>query len=195
MHRIFKLIDFFLEMGESMHRLKKYLIGLGIFLVIFTLFGFFGLPPLLKSVLTKKLSESLQREVAMKEIKTNPYTLSVTVRDFMVKDRGSSQTFVSFEELYINLQILSAIRQALIFKEIRLKKPFINLVRHQDQSYNFSDLIKKEEPKPESKAEGKGKPLRFSFNNITIENGSIDFWDGPKQTKHTVRELNIGLPF
>jgi uncharacterized protein involved in outer membrane biogenesis len=195
MHWIFKLIDFLPETGESMRRLKKYLIGFGIFLVIFTLFGFFGLPPILKSILTKKLSESLQREVAMKEIKTNPYTLSATVRDFMVKDRGRSQTFVSFEELYINLQILSAIKQALIFKEIRLKKPFINLVRHQDQSYNFSDLIKKEEPKPESKAEGKGKPLRFSFNNITIENGSIDFRDGPKQTKHTVRELNIGLPF
>jgi hypothetical protein len=29
MHRIFKLIDFFLEMGESMRRLKKYLIGPG----------------------------------------------------------------------------------------------------------------------------------------------------------------------
>ncbi len=195
MHRIFKLIDFFLEMGESMRRLKKYIIGLGIFLVIFTLFGFFGLPPILKSILIKQLSQSLHREVTIKEIKTNPYTLSATVRDFIVKDRGSSQTFVSFEELYINLQILSAIRQALIFKEIRLKKPFINLVRHQDQSYNFDDLIKKEESKPESKAEGKGKPLRFSFNNITIENGSIDFWDGPKQTKHTVRELNIGLPF
>jgi uncharacterized protein involved in outer membrane biogenesis len=195
MHRIFKLNDFFPEMWESMRPFKKYLIGLGIFLVIFTLFGFLGLPPILKSILIKQLSQSLHREVTMREIKTNPYTLSATVRDFMVKDRGSSQTFVSFEELYINLQILSAIKQALIFKEIRLKKPFINLVRHQNQSYNFSDLIKKEEPKPESKVEGKGKPLRFSFNNITIENGSIDFWDGPKQTKHTVRELNIGLPF
>ena len=56
MHRIFKLVDFLLEMEESMRRLKKYLIGLGIFLVIFTVFGFFGLPPILKSILTKKLS-------------------------------------------------------------------------------------------------------------------------------------------
>ena len=63
MHRIFKLIDFFLEMGESMRRFKKYLIGLGIFLVIFTLFGFFGLPPILKSILIKQLSQSLHREV------------------------------------------------------------------------------------------------------------------------------------
>jgi len=29
MHRTFKLIDFFLEMGKSMRRLKKYLVGPG----------------------------------------------------------------------------------------------------------------------------------------------------------------------
>ena len=36
--------------------------------------------------------------------------------------------------------------------------------------------------------------MRFSLNNIRIENGSIDFIDGPK-TKHTVREMTIGIPF
>jgi len=176
-------------------RLKKILIGLIIFFVVFTLVGFFVLPPVLKSVLTKKLSENLHREVTITQIKVNPYTLSLTIRGFKVKDRKGSETFVSFDELFVNLQTLSVFKLALIFKEIRLTNPLVRISRHQDQFYNFSDLIKKEEPKPESKAEGKGKPLRFSFNNITIENGSIDFWDGPKQTKHTVRELNIGLPF
>jgi hypothetical protein len=60
-------------------------------------------------------------------------------------------------------------------------------------SYNFSDLIEKKEAKPPEKE--KSKPLRFSLNNIRIENGSIDFLDQPKQTKHTIRELNIGVPF
>lgn len=176
-------------------RLKKILIGLIIFFVVFTLVGFFVLPPVLKSILTKKLSENLHREVTITNIHVNPYTLSLTIRGGKVKDRKGSETFVSFDELFVNLQTLSVFKLALIFKEIRLTNPFVRISRHQDQFYNFSDLIKKEEPKPESKAEGKGKPLRFSFNNITIENGSIDFWDGPKQTKHTVRELNIGLPF
>ena len=39
------------------------------------------------------------------------------------------------------------------------------------------------------------KPLKFALNNISIENGSIDFADEPKQTKHTVRELGISIPF
>lgn len=171
-------------------RLKKILIGLIIFFVVFTLIGFFVLPPILKSILTNKLSENLHRQVTINQIKINPYTLSITARGLFVKDRASSETFVSCEEIFLNLQSLSVLRMALILKEIRLTKPFIKVFRNPDMSYNFSDLIEKKEPK----ATEKGKPLGFSFNNIKIVNGSIDFWDGPKQTKHTVRELNIGVP-
>jgi uncharacterized protein involved in outer membrane biogenesis len=174
-------------------RLKKILIGLIIFFVVFTLVGFFVLPPILKSILTKKLSETLHRKVTIKQIKINPYALSVTARDLMITDRGSSETFVSCEEIFLNLQSLSALRMALILKEIRLTKPFIKITHHPNMSYNFSDLIEKKEAKPPEKE--KSKPLRFSLNNIRIENGSIDFWDEPKQTKHTIRELNIGVPF
>jgi len=174
-------------------RLKKILIGLIIFFVVFTLVGFFVLPPVLKSILVKQLSQNLHREVTIKQIKVNPYTLSITVRGLLVKDRGSSETFVSCEEFYLNLQSFSVLRLAVIFSEIRLKQPYIKITLNQDMSYNFSDLLEKKESKPPEK--GKPKTLRFSLNNIRIENGSIDFWDGPKQTKHTVRELNIGVPF
>ena len=125
-------------------RLRNIFIGVIIFFVVFTLVGFFGLPPILKSILTKKLSENLHREVTIKQIKINPYALSVTARGLMITDRGSSETFVSCEEIFLNLQSLSALRMALILKEIRLTKPFIKITRHQDMSYNFSDLIGKE---------------------------------------------------
>jgi len=184
-------------------RLKKILVGLVIFFVVFTLVGFIVIPPILKSILIKKLSENLHREVSITQIKVNPYTLSLTVRGFKVKDRKESETFFSFDELFVNLQSLSALKFALVFKEIRLTNPFVKISRHPDLSYNFSDLLeKKAETPPAEKAETppaekaeKGKPLRFSLNNIQLINGRIDIWDGPKQTQHTVRELNIGVPF
>jgi len=174
-------------------RWKKILYGLIIFFVVFTIVGFFVLPPILKSILIKQLSQNLHREVTINQIKINPYALSATVRGLSVKDRGSPEIFVSCEEIFLNLQSLSALRLALILKEIRLTKPFIRVVRHPDMSYNFSDLIEKKEGKPPKKE--KSKPLRFSLNNIKIEDGSIDLIDEPVKTKHTVRELNIGIPF
>jgi len=98
-----------------MGRLKKILIGLIIVFVVFTITGFFILPPILKSILIKKLSENLRREVMINQIKVNPYTLSLMVKGFVVKERGSPETFVSFDELFLNLQSLSALKWAIIF--------------------------------------------------------------------------------
>ena len=158
-------------------RVKKILVGLLIFFVVFTLAGFFALPPVLKSVLTKELSETLVREVTINQIKTNPYTLSMTIRGLLVKDRSSAETFLSCDEIFLNLQSLSALKMAPILKEIRITRPYVRITRNQDLSYNFSDLLEKKEPASPEKA----KPLRFSLNNISIENGSIDFLDGPKR--------------
>ncbi len=176
-------------------RPKKVLIGLMIFFAVFTLFGFFGLPPIAKILLTKKLSQALHREVTIQQIKTNPYSLSLTVRGFLVKDRGGSEKFASCDEIYLNLESISVVKLALVLREIRLKQPYLNIKRNEDSSYNFSDLLEEKEPKIAEKPADKLKPLRFSLNNIRIENGSIDFWDGPEQTKHAVRELHIGIPF
>jgi uncharacterized protein involved in outer membrane biogenesis len=111
----------------------------------------------------------------------------------MIKERDRSETFVSFDELFVNLQTISLYEKGLVLKEIWLKDPYIKVNRNPDESYNFSDLMEKKASPPPT--EEKGKPFRFSLNNIRLENGSIDFWDGPKNTKHTVRELNINLPF
>src|SRR5512136_2761716 len=97
----------------SKERLKKIVIGLIIFLVVFTLFGFFGLPLIVKSLLTQKLSEALHREVTIEQIKMNPYALSLTVRGFLVKERGGTEKFASFDELYLNLQSISLVKMAI----------------------------------------------------------------------------------
>ena len=179
----------------SRGRLKKIVIGLAIFLVVFTIVGFFALPPIVKSILTQKLSEALHREVTIEQIKINPYALSLTIRGFLIKEKGGSEKFVSFDELYVNLQSVSIPRLALVLKEIRLKQPYFNVKRIDETTYNFSDLMEKKETKPPEKPAEKPKPLRFSLNNIKIENGSLDFWDGPKNTKHAVREIYDWHPF
>jgi len=174
-----------------MRRLKKWLIGLVLFFVVFTLFGFFGLPPILKSVLAKKMSEALKREVTIEEIKVNPFTLSATATGIRIQERGGAEPFVSCDELFINLEILSAVKRALILKEVRIQNPYLKVARLNEQTYNFSDLI----PKKEQKTEEKSTPFHFSINNIQIENGKIEFWDGVVQKKHTVSDLKVGIPF
>ncbi|HUH66421.1 MAG TPA: DUF748 domain-containing protein, partial [Syntrophales bacterium] len=173
-----------------MKRLIKILVGLIVVVALFGIIGFFVLPPIIKPILVDKLSKAIQREVAIDSIRINPYALSVSIKGFAVKERGQPSNFLSFDELYVNAQGLSSIfKKAVILKEIRLTRPYISVSRNDDGTYNFSDLIPKEEKKEE------GKPFLFSLNNIQVLDGSVDFDDRPMKAHHTVRELNLSIPF
>jgi Domain of Unknown Function (DUF748) len=175
-----------------MRRYKKILIGLGVTLVIFGITGFFILPPIVKSILVDKLSQTLKRPVSIQAIKINPYALTATIHGFEIKEPSGQEKFVSFDELYVNLDSLSIFKRALILKEIKLTGPYARIIRNLDATYNFSDLLVKP---AEEKKEEKAGPFHFSMNNIHIEKGNVDFWDGPKKTQHTVRDLKIAIPF
>ena len=175
-----------------MGRLKKWIIGAVVFFVLFTVIGFFVIPPLVKPYLLETLSKTLNRQVSLSEISLNPYTLTVTLRGFEIKEHKGEKTFVSLDELVVNLDIRSIFKRAPVIEELIIRKPYAHLVRNKDKTYNFSDLLAlmKEEPKEEKK-----EPTLFSVNNIVIENGGIDFIDSPFDTTHTVRDMHIGIPF
>ncbi len=173
---------------RSSPTIKKTFTGVLIFLLVFSITGFFVVPPILRSALTKKLSEELHRQVSIRQVKVNPFVLSVTVKGFLIKERNGRDAFVSFDELYLNLQSISVLRRGLIFSEFKVDKPYVSIVRNEDGYYNFSDLLESK-PKKETKNPG------FSLNNIQILNGSIDFLDGPKHTAHKLRDMNIKIPF
>lgn len=161
-----------------------------IFLLLFSVTGFFILPPLVKSVLAKKLSEKLHREVVIKKLSINPFMVSIKVSGFEVKEPGGEQAFLSFDELYINAQLGSLIKRGIVLSEIRLAGPYIHIERSRENFYNFSDLLKEFTSGPRTDS----KPLRFSLNNIQVSKGSVDFLDGPVQTKHAIRDISFGIP-
>jgi uncharacterized protein involved in outer membrane biogenesis/outer membrane protein OmpA-like peptidoglycan-associated protein len=175
---------------------KKLIAGLIVFLVLFGVAGFFIAPAVLKPLIIEKISAALHRKTSIAKININPFALSVTIKGFSLEDPGNKSPFVAFDELYVNADATSSIfRRALILKKISLKNPYIGISRKKDGSYNFTDLIPKSEGEGKPKPVKEEKPFLFSLNNIQIINGKIDFSDEPNQTNHTVREMNLSIPF
>jgi uncharacterized protein involved in outer membrane biogenesis len=155
--------------------------------------GFLVLPLILRPVLEKKLSAEIHRTVTIRSISLNPFALSIALKGVSVSQRDSAAVMLSFDEFYVNLEALSLVRRGLIISSVRLIKPYMNVRRNKDLTYNFSDLIP---PSAAPAAEEKPQqPFRFSINNIEVKDGSIDFIDVPKDTSHSVRDLNIAIPF
>ena len=175
-----------------MNIVKKILVAIVALIVLIGITGFLILPALLKPVLTKKITEALQREASVDQIKINPFALSATITGFKLADPGQKTQFIAFDELYVNVDVLTSIfRRAFILEEIRLNKPYIGVTRNADGTYNFSDLI----PKAETGEEKPARPFLFSLNNIQMTQGNIDFRDMPNKTSHTIRKLHITIPF
>ncbi|MGB7951567.1 MAG: DUF748 domain-containing protein, partial [Candidatus Binatia bacterium] len=165
-------------------------------IVAFVYLVTFAAPPLLRNKIASELSAQLHRPVSIEEIWFNPFAMSLTVRGFLVKEPQGSATAVSFDELYANLELQSLFRLGPVLKEVRLTKPYISLIRNQDRTYNFTDLIEEftKSPPKDAPKEPESTP-RFAVNNIQVLDGRIDFDDRPEQTKHAVTDIKIGVPF
>lgn len=174
--------------------LKKIILGLLVVVAVAALVGFFIAPPVIKWVVTDKMSAALHRKANIDKISINPFTFSATVRGFKLEEPEGAIPFITFDELRINADLMpSLFRRALILKKISLINPYLGILRRQDGSYNFSDLLVRD--KDETKPAGDEKPFLFSLNNIEIVNGEIDFQDEPNKTRHTARDIDVSIPF
>jgi hypothetical protein len=163
----------------------------GALLALWSLVGFLLLPAVLRPVVERKVGEALHRKATLRGLSINPFALSFTLRGLDVKDRDGTSPFLSFESLYLNVEVSSVFRRGTVLRAITLVKPAVTLVRNADNTYSVQDLVEEfSKPKPKD-----DKPLRFSLNNIRLEGGRIDFDDRPKTTKHEIRDLLIGIPF
>ena len=76
-----------------MPKLRTIFIWVVALFIFFTIAGFFAVPPLVKHLLIKNLSKELHRDVSINQIKINPYTLTIAVRGFAVKEKGTAEVF------------------------------------------------------------------------------------------------------
>ena len=111
------------------------------------------------------------------------------------KKKVRLRSFLSFEELFANIQAISIFKRAIVVSEIRLTKPYTRIIREEDGSYNFNDLMEKATAEKRPPPAKKSQPLQFSINNINIINGSIDFLDAPKEVFHEITDMNLAVPF
>ena len=177
---------------------KARITGIIIFILflLYTITGFFILPPYLKKTATERLSERLGRSVTIESVSLNPYVLSAVIKGFEIKEDDGKTPFISFGKLLVDLKMISIVKRLPVIREVRLEQPRIHLVRKSANVYNFSDITERKDARQEA---GLPQPLwktaSFSVSNIQIMDGGIEFEDRPVKTKHEIARINIAIPF
>src|SRR4051812_3972579 len=97
-----------------------------VILFLYSVAGFFILPPILKSVIESELNSKLNAKVAIGSISVNPFALSLTIHNFESFDESQNK-LLTFDSLYFNLQTRSLIERAPTFSLISLTNPNIRI--------------------------------------------------------------------
>jgi len=151
-------------------------------IVIYGLVGFFVVPVMAKRLIVDIARERTGREVTVGEVDCNPFTLSLTIRDFSMPDRPGL-TLVAFEELHANAQVSSLFRWAATLKELRVKNPYLGIRRFADGGINVVELMDDIEqripPSDEPRDEG-GLP-RTLLQHILVTGTSLDVEDHARE--------------
>ena len=177
------------RLTEKVYAVQKILIILVSIFVAYSLVGFFALPAIMRPLAEKNLTESLHRQVSIQRVTFNPYNLTLAVYGVTISEPRGGEKFVYVDKLLADVQLASVVKLGVVLKELKVINPYLRVIRNEDLTYNFSDLL----AGPKKKEQG--KPLNFYVGNITITGGDIVFDDRPKKSAHEMDKIAFTVPF
>lgn len=173
---------------------RKWLPRIVIALVLYTVIGFLVLPAVIKWQLRKQLPAITHRQASVQQVLANPFTFSLTVRGLALNE-SDGRPFASWDEFYVNFELSSLFRWAWTFKEIRLVKPFGEVIIFKDGQLNLANLFASSTNAPPPAEEKAGSVPRINIFALHVTNGFVAFEDRTRRRvfRTEYRPININL--
>ena len=137
---------------------------------IYALLGFQVAPSVVRSQAVSFVKEKYGRELAIGEVRINPFLLQVEIRDFALPDADGGP-MIGFKRLFVDFEVSSLWNRAWVFRDVTLEAPELRAVVRPDQKLNLLDLA------PEPSPEPSGPPPRLWLKSFVVEAGTIGFTD------------------
>ncbi len=162
------------------HRRSLIAGGVVVFLI---LFGFLGLPPIVKAQATKRLSAMLGREVVIEKLRINPLVLSTTIEGFAIAEADpAAGEFTGWRRLYVNLDSWPLLLGRIRFQEIALDGFRARVAKGTDGELNFADILARltapdpSAPPPEP-ADPDARPRPLAIGRLSVTDARVEFSD------------------
>ncbi|MDD3876593.1 MAG: DUF748 domain-containing protein [Bacteroidales bacterium] len=171
---------------------KRYIALLGFLTLIFLLLFF--LSGIIRWWIVKNSEELIGRKIDLAELQINYLKCSVKAGYFVMYEQNKKDTFVSFEELYIDFEPWQMLKSTYAFAEIRLVKPVVSII-YNDSLFNFDDLINSSDTLDiDTTSLESTDTTKYLVKNISILEGYIKYEDKSVSNITELNELSIKVP-
>jgi uncharacterized protein involved in outer membrane biogenesis len=180
---------------ENLLRSRPLRIGLIAFvllLIAYIAFGFWLVPRIVRGNLTDFARENYQREVKVGDIRFNPFTLVLEIRDLSLPDSDAAQ-MLGFKRLMLDFDVSSVWKVGASFAAVELDEPFVRVLLRNDGTLNLADLGKLKEPAEPAPPDA--EPPRVFIDRLSVGLGRVAFEDHARATPFSkeLRPINFEL--
>jgi hypothetical protein len=160
-------------------RKKRFLLAyLPIALILYTLFGFFAVPLIIRKIIVPQVQKRLNATITLERAYTNPFSFHLTLNNLQVKDLAGERVF-AFDRFEANFQSLDTIfSRGWHFDTVKVVAPFFRGRVEADGTNTLSKLIKPVPVDPKAKPKEPLKYIpRLVVRDLAVENGELDIKD------------------
>ncbi|WP_158240643.1 DUF748 domain-containing protein [Telmatospirillum siberiense] len=145
--------------------------------LIYTLAGYFVVPPILRHEIVVSAQKTLERPVTLDDLLIDPFALSIDLRGFHI-DEPDGSLLIGFDRLYIRFSLASLVHWAWSFDDIRLDGVKGNIIRYSETDTNIGRLISAAGKSSDgTKPETDHGLMRLVVNRLKILNATATFTD------------------
>ncbi len=159
---------------------------------LYTVFGFFVVPWIARSQITKLSRTFLHREARVERVRFNPFTLVTDIHGLALDDRDGTKLFGA-ERVVVDFEVSGIFKRAWRFRNVELDRPRVAVRILSDGRPSIADLFVAAEPKAEATPK---KPLpRILVDRLALQQGEVQFVDESRSPpfKETLAPIDLGV--
>ncbi|HXA18726.1 MAG TPA: DUF748 domain-containing protein [Thermoanaerobaculia bacterium] len=140
----------------------------GIAVTLYALCGLLLIPRLVRWAIQEKGGAAIHREVTLREVGFNPFTLALNLTGLRIRDRDR-QPLLSLDRLHLELALSGIVKRAWRLRELRIEGLVVQLRILRDGKLSIADLLP---------GDGNSAPLsRLIIDRFAIRDGKVELID------------------
>lgn len=162
--------------GVALAILRAHVLLIGVIaalVLLYALAGFFLVPRVVRSQIESYAVEELHKQATVGEVHFNPFVFDASVAGLQLTETDG-RPLVGFRHLYVNAQLASLWRRAIVLKEIELSAPDVRVVVAPDGTVNLASLASQEAAAPDAEA---SSAIGVHIDRLFVRDGRVGVED------------------